>query len=385
MILDGQAEIYSVRSWQWWRRENISITITDDDLAQYESTIKSISNHMPDIIQDLISDISKALLATMNRTWPTESRRCTRDIRGFRSRLYRRWKAPIEKLKMLLEIAIEHGGVTNSRLRESCNSNQAHLIEAMTRLHARSCQIAGEIICLIEGGFADGALARWRSLHEVAVVSLLISECGEELAERYLLHEVIESRKSAKEYSDIGGRLVGYEAVDQRFMEELKTESAAVVDRFGDGFKRTYGWAVGYGGVQKSAFADLERAVKVDHLRSHYRMASHGVHANPKGILFKVGLVEGSDLLLAGPSNTGFADAGHLTAISMAQVSSALTVLDPSLDNVVATEVMGRCVDVIGAEFLKVQECLERESEEARDDLGYGTGGRERSLREPSS
>jgi hypothetical protein len=44
----------------------------------------------------------------------------------------------------------------------------------------------------------------------------------------------------------------------------------------------------------------------LDYLRPYYKLASHNVHAQPKGILFKLGLVQNQDILLAGPSNYGF-------------------------------------------------------------------------------
>ena len=40
------------------------------------------------------------------------------------------------------------------------------------------------ILALLRSGFADDAHARWRSLHELAVVSGFISEYGEDVAEK---------------------------------------------------------------------------------------------------------------------------------------------------------------------------------------------------------
>ena len=47
----------------------------------------------------------------------------------------------------------------------------------------RACQVTDEIICLLENGFADGAMARWRTLHEIAVVAVVISQHGENLCD----------------------------------------------------------------------------------------------------------------------------------------------------------------------------------------------------------
>ena len=54
-------------------------------------------------------------------------------------------------------------------------------------------------------------------------------------------------------------------------------------------------------------------------------MASHGTHANPKGILFSPDLLEGEpEVLLAGPGSTGFADPGQCALVSLNQVTATL-------------------------------------------------------------
>ena len=64
-------------------------------------------------------------------------------------------------------------------------------------------------------------------------------------------------------------------------------------------------------------------------------MASHNVHANPKGVFFKLGMLAESQVLLAGPSNAGLADPGHGAALSLSRVTAALVGLQqpPTLDN----------------------------------------------------
>ncbi|WP_217430933.1 DUF5677 domain-containing protein [Sphingomonas bacterium] len=56
------------------------------------------------------------------------------------------------------------------------------LNDTMLHLHARACQVVFEIITLMENGLADGAMARWRTLHEITVVATILAEHGEELA-----------------------------------------------------------------------------------------------------------------------------------------------------------------------------------------------------------
>lgn len=89
-------------------------------------------------------------------------------------------------------------------------------------------------------------------------------------------------------------------------------------------------------------------------------MVSQNVHANPKGVFFRLGLYpEGQDILLAGPSNTGLADPGHGTAISLGQITVALLSTRPNIDRLVICNILVRLMGEIGEEFLAVQRFLE--------------------------
>jgi hypothetical protein len=60
-------------------------------------------------------------------------------------------------------------------------------------------------------------------------------------------------------------------------------------------------------------------------LRPYYRIASHGTHANPKGILFTPDTLGSQpEVLLAGPGPTGLADPGQCALISLTQVTATL-------------------------------------------------------------
>ena len=99
------------------------------------------------------------------------------------------------------------------------------------------------------------------------------------------------------------------------------------------------------------------------HLRPYYKLASHNVHSNPKGIYQKLGLTSGSRVLLAGASDAGLSLPGQSAAISLLQASSALSLLHPVLDGIIATRLMGRFCTEISESFSRVsQECAEKKS-----------------------
>jgi hypothetical protein len=88
-------------------------------------------------------------------------------------------------------------------------------------------------------------------------------------------------------------------------------------------------------------------------------MASHNVHANPKGVFFKLGLLGETDTLLAGPSNAGLADPGHATALSLVLISSLLLHLYPTLDNNIVMKVIQELGGEIGSALLSAHKKLE--------------------------
>jgi len=57
---------------------------------------------------------------------------------------------------------------------------------ALLNIHGRACQIFIEILCLLKNGFADGAFARWRSLFELSIYAIFISQNSENVAMEYI-------------------------------------------------------------------------------------------------------------------------------------------------------------------------------------------------------
>ena len=123
--------------------------------------------------------------------------------------------------------------------------------------------------------------------------------------------------------------------------------------------------------------SDLQKDAGIDYLSPYFRMAGHNVHANPKGVFFKLGLIGETDVLLSGPSNAGLADPGHATALSLVHISSQLLHLRPTFDNQIAMTVMFALQDEIGDALIEAHRKL------AVDDRQF-RGGSSRRLRSSS-
>lgn len=310
-------------------------------------------------VPQIINETTGLILSSLREKMPVMLKTHKKTIRKFEKRLHEDWKKPFNLFEVFLILAIEAGDEFNSEFRKEESEAENYIFEALTRLHARACQVASEIFVLIKSGFADGAHARWRSLHEIAVVASFIKTHGNEVAERYLLHNNIELYRAAtlylKHYESLG-----MEPIPPDEYDSIKTRRDKLIERFEDSYKNNYGWASKVLGKKNPNFLDIEENSRLDHLRPYYKLASHNVHANPKGIMFKLGLFEKTqNILLAGPSNFGFTDPAQGTVFSLGLITVTLITLKPTVDNIVFSNILLRLETEIGEEFFKVQKEIE--------------------------
>lgn len=336
--------------------------ILSDFTTDIESFITSFHDDLPDLIRKITEELSGSILERLKG----DAQRMLREREvlknNFEINLNAVWGGALDLLAMFIVMALEAGESLNASLRQAAVEEDDVVFEVLTRLHARGCRIASEVLILLRSGYADGAHARWRSLHEVSVVGSFVSEGGRELAERYLLHEVVESYKAALQYQKHCSSL-GYEPMTEKEIEKLRAEYKRLLSRFGEEYGSSYGWAVSALNKRKPNFSDIEEAVSLDHLRPYYKMASHNVHANPKGVFFALGLSpESSGILLAGPSNAGLFDPGHSTALSLGQITITLLTTRPNIDRLVISNMLLALGDEIGNAFAEAEQSIDDSS-----------------------
>jgi hypothetical protein len=270
------------------------------DLGETEPVVNEIAEHLSvkfaEAIPNMALKIGEIIARNMSRKVKGMLRHQRYDTKSYESFITTKWGPALDLLEAMIVIATEAGEEFFEEIRRGKITGKDNLFEAITRLHARACQVAGEVLTLLKAGYADGAHARWRSLHEITVVLLFLSSSGEETAKKYLLHEAIESYKAALLYQKHCERL-GCEPFTEKEMDKFKLDREQLVDQFGKSFAEDYGWAATELGIDKPCFRDIENKVELSHMHSFYKMASHNVHANPKGVFFKLGrLSDGPDI-----------------------------------------------------------------------------------------
>lgn len=283
---------------------------------------------------------------------------------GFEKRLRKRWGNGLDCLEQFIHINIELGEEAVQDRGGAFESDVDYTFEALARLHARACQISNEIYTLLESGYADGAHARWRALHEVAIVALFIKQEDEETAKRFLDYRHLEDYYEAQNYQAHCEEL-GYKPFSEEQLQVLEDNRDKLVNRYGTPFDDNgygYGWAAHTFENKSATLSRLENEVDLDHLNPFYKMASNSVHAGSKGTKHRLGLLDqDAQPLLAGPTNYGLADPAQSTATSLAQVSTALLLYEPSGKELVTTMGLQQLVSEISTAFTEIQFQIERE------------------------
>ena len=211
----------------------------------------------------------------------------------------------------------------------------------LSRSHARSCQVSKEIITLLRNGFGDGAHPRWRTLHEIAVETNIINKNEDELARRYLDHDLVQKLQSARAFHKYDQEFSG-QNVTQEELQDLEIACKELVKLYGQDFLNENGWSVGLTRKPRTKFSNLESLAEFAHIRPLYKLACLNVHGGARALFFRFGLRYDGDenFLLTGSSINGLANPVQNTAYSLLHITAALLTYDVNLDYLVALKVL---------------------------------------------
>jgi hypothetical protein len=319
-------------------------------------TVEEAGEIAGEALQIALDESAPRVARTLVRTSPRMLRRYRSHQRRFERR--KQWGRALDLFFIVVGCSEEVGREFDDRHTSAAVARQDFTFEALTGLHARACRVAQEVHHLLAGGYPLGALARCRTLHELAVTAMVIAEFGgdggvEDLPRRFLEHRAVMAYKDDLVYQ-ANCQVLGYEPFSDDDMAEMKAERDALVQRYGSTYVQQYGWASGLAG-RRPTFMDLERLAEVSHLRGHYRWASHEVHSDAAGWAFNVYEHGGVSYKSTGVVNVGLADPGHMALISLHQstVSLLLSAEDPSPRDMLALKTMQLLVDKAGEAFLE--------------------------------
>lgn len=276
-------------------------------------------------MQNVIENATPELAATFLRDAKSIVRQKRDGDAGFERRNRKRWKKSFARIDLVWSVAEEVGRAFNEEYRPEAVAANDLIFEALTRQHGRGLLVAGEAIHLMKGGYAEGALSRWRTLHEILVVTMFIKKHGGDIAERYLLSAHFRSLEAAEQLNKYAERANLMPFTDEE-VARFRATCANVAERLGQEMYAEFGWARPALPQRtekwKPRLEDLEASLGLDHWRPRYKWASQHAHAGHRHAHASLGLVEAqSDLILVGPSNSGMVDplqqvAGHLWSLT---------------------------------------------------------------------
>lgn len=229
----------------------------------------------------------------------------------------------------------------------------------LLHLHIKGCQIANEIYTLIKSGYADAALARWRTLHETSVVFIALFTNDLEVSKMFYEYQFIEKLKRIETFEIHRGTL-NWKASDGDSVKILESKRGELLNLYGRDFLKEYGWVIKFLKKGNRNFKALEKKVGLDYLRPFYQWANIGVHAGPEGTFTRLAFDEINipRSYLAGPSRYGMVDPMQFTTHSILKMTTGLIDLTDTFENKLVLQVLEQLHGAIAEAMIKAKSKL---------------------------
>ncbi len=267
------------------------------------------------------------------------------------------YKSGLQMFLMYIDLTVNvNKDMTNHFKVETFPEDERLKFGQLLQLHIKGCQVANEIYTLINAGYADAALARWRTLHETSVVFVALFKNDLEVSKMFYEYQFIEKLKRVRTYQIHHGTL-NWKAADEDTIKILEQKRVELRDRYGADFLKEYGWAIKFLPKHKRHFAALEEDSGLSYLRPFYQWANKGVHAGPEGVFTRLGF-EDINIprgYLAGPSRYGMVDPMQFTTYSLLKMTTGLIGLADTLENQLLQMVLEQLHDEIAKAMIEAK------------------------------
>ncbi len=327
----------------------------EEILTYVENELRENDGDEPDF-HDILEKAGLMLIETINSQESKNVESVISENDAFIKRNRERWSLGFTKLHALRETCLEAGMNFQQQFIKFPKYENDELIGVFMRQHAHACRILGEIIHLLEGGYPDAALARWRTLFEMVVTCLVIQKCGREAAIDFIKHGMVQTAEGIEEHRKTAEAMKQETFTDEeaKFYSELK----GTITNGEPGWH----WARKHTGLKK--IDKLREFVGLDKWSHNYKLASRNVHSDYYEMASLYGMREAKqDLLLCGQSNSGLTEPAHFMAISLAQITSIFltTYIDDKesdleyTDSILFMKIIDNYVNEVGQAFLEVE------------------------------
>lgn len=321
---------------------------------------EKIKEKLPDIIESLEAVFKESLTQFYQDKILDEIRAKEQD---FKDRLYNDYKDGFDFLQIFIDINKYCGKRILKETEEQTNKEYSLKRSLLFRIHARACQVSTEIQTLLRYGYADGAHARWRTLHELAVIFLVLFENPEEITEMYFDYYVIENEKRAKEF-EVHHKKINWPALEETELQNLKARKEDLIQKYGQEYAQNYGWTLKLLSKKERHFTGLERLVGLDYMRPFFAWSSNNIHSGIGGLTSRLGFPDdkiNSYLVFASPTFYGLADPAQLTSSSLYIITSKLLLLFDDLESNILDSLLSELDSKMKSSFFATHEKLKND------------------------
>jgi hypothetical protein len=224
------------------------------------------------------------------------------------------WGKCFEASEVMYTLSIEAAELYGQYVENKVSSDQKEpkkfIYLALQHIHGRVCQQFAEVLCLLRGGFADAAHARWRSMYELCCIAEFIKRNGEDIARKYIDQSVTD---------------------DGRYTWALEAQCFT-------GLKK-----------RRLTFEDIESRCDFvnEELKKQYKLACLVHHASPQGTFKRLSNGEPRNIIPAGSSDYGIAMPAESAAYCLQLATTLFLTIHPYLDGIARCRFLRMWLDQI--------------------------------------
>ena len=273
------------------------------------------------------------------------------------------WGDALSGIRYLNKVSLELGYLFDKEHKgESINYYKYYTVK---KIHGRTIQIAEEIEVLLENGYPNGAISRWRSLYELQILlEYFALKQNDELYKMYYDHSIYSAYKFER-----SRRKEGYKNYTTKAFNKLKDSVEKMkVEYDMSKFKEDLGWAYKYipqnvPNRKRLCFSDIEGQVDPDNkLKLYYKRACAMTHLDSFGTFENMSVLDNFAATPVGPTNCGLSEPGQLTAISICRIMAAYNQLMNTTFGDVILMIVSKQEEYILEAFSSAQKAIEDNS-----------------------
>lgn len=333
----------------------------DKERKAFKGTKTEFEKRFKARLPKLLAGLNKTLRTTLIKICISEVKRKAKTEKKLLNKIATRYKGSLPYFDIFIEFNVQIGNDSYRKYYKQFKTLEDHVkLDTLIEIHVRACQIASEVNLLVKNGYADGAHARWRSLHELCIMFLFLYYNSHEVVRMYQEYLIIETWDKFKKHNEAHPKL-GWGKLPKKEFEKLTIQRQYLIDKYGKDFSKSYGWTMSVLPPGKRTIRGIEEHVQKDYLRGIYSWASENVHAGISGNKKRLGLAENKlNHFLTGPTEHGLLDPIQFTSYSLMKMSDTLLHMEDSILNQLYSQLLVDLHYTLVTEFNKTDKRREK-------------------------